>query len=693
MTGIYRQKPIYHVNTKNIHFLQVAKDLRTLGIKNNMFFLKLYDPALEKIDPYMPKLPRELVARIINECLRNPWYFLREVARIPVQGGTGIPFQLNRANLASTWCFINGIDHYTVIPRQIGKTQSAIAIILWAFLFGTTNSEFMFLNKSQTDANLNLDRLKKQRELLPEYLQFKYEFRDNGSIVEIKGNVQSLKHSNNGNKIVAFPKATSVEAAERIGRGATQPIQYYDEVEFTDHIKTIVETAGPAFNTASRNARENNAAYCRIFTSTPGDLDTQCGQEALQIVNNTCRFQEQFYDWEREKGIDFIKQYISNNSTNGIVYIEFNYKQLGKNEEWLKEMSRVLNNNPMKIKREVFLKRMRGSSESPYAPEDLDEIDQKRGTVIKELFINGLFKVNLYEELKRDRHYLVGVDVSDGYGGDNNAMIIFDPYTLTVVGDFKCPYASTTMLARFLETLVKKHIPNAILCIERNRGAGLIATLHESPIKNRLYYENNKNLIKIDERLDPRGFLKADAAMRKLYGVWTGTESRSEMFRLLEEHILNHKDKFKSNYLIDEILGLIRKNGKIQAGSGFTDDVVLAYLMCLYVYYHGNNLRKFGFVPGLAPPEEERNKGLTYNDILNNFDEETREYFESTGGQYDMNDYDKFVAAEIERARKEASRLNRLINPINGVERIDEDFEVGGNNSINLDLFDELNDF
>lgn len=210
---------IYDVTTKNISFLQTAKDLKTLGIKNCLFFLKLYDVSLRGVDPYSPFLTEDQIFRIINECMINPWYFLREIVRIPDQGGTGIPYQLNRANLAAAWCFLNGFDHYLVIPRQVGKTQSTIAILLWTFLFGTNNSEFMFINKSQEDADANLDRLKKQRDLLPKYLQFKIAFDEEGKKIEGTDNVKSLSNASNNNRIVTKPKARSIDTAEKIGRG------------------------------------------------------------------------------------------------------------------------------------------------------------------------------------------------------------------------------------------------------------------------------------------------------------------------------------------------------------------------------------------------------------------------------------------------------------------------------------------
>ena len=73
---------------------------------------------------------------------------------------------MNRATLASIWLFLNGIDSYLTISRQIGKTISLIAIILWAFLVGTSNSEISFLCINQKRANANLTRLKAQMEAI-----------------------------------------------------------------------------------------------------------------------------------------------------------------------------------------------------------------------------------------------------------------------------------------------------------------------------------------------------------------------------------------------------------------------------------------------------------------------------------------------------------------------------------------------
>ena len=681
------RQAIYDVDTKNISFLQTAMDLKKLGIEKNIFFLKLYDVSLRGIDPYSPFLTEDQIIRIINECVVNPWYFLREICLIPDQGGKGIPYQLNRANLAATWCFLNGIDFYEVIPRQIGKTQSALAIINWSFLFGTTNSEMMFLNKRQEDANENLARLKNQRDLLPKYLQFKVVFDDEGRKKEGDNNVKSLSNPTNGNKIVTKPMAKSIESAEGIGRGSTQPIQLYDEVEFTPFIKTIVEAAGPAFLTASKNAKRNHAQYGRIFISTPGDLDTASGQDALQIIAKTCRWTEKFYEWSKED----LEEYIASNSEGGIVYIEYQYQQLGKDEAWFKDTCRILLNNPLKIKREIFLRRMRGSSESPFEPEDLAAIEELKRDIIEEIFINKLFKLDIYTALNRNRIYFVGVDTSNGYGKDSSAVTIFDPYTMEPVAEFASPYIGVVQLTKFIYTLIKRYIPKSILCIERNfNGEAILDSLKLTDIRSNLYFDNNKDLIGpgVDDKLDTEGMLKLESARRKLYGVWTQGKSREIMMSLLERHVNEYKDKFVTYNIIDNLLKLVKtRTGKIEHGPGFHDDSLMSYLMILYVFYHGNNLHRFGFVRGEIPDEEKRNKGLTYEELYDELSEDSKTYFEDFSVKT-QEDYDAKLVSEIQKARKEMQYTDQLFNPVTSVENFDDNEIEDG---IPLGFFDFLN--
>ena len=186
-------------STRNKSFIALSKDLDMLGVKNNTFFLILFDKTLQGVDPYDPILPIETKLRIVLECRRNPWYFLREVCRIPADGkpitvGGGVPFNIDRNSLASWYLFLNNIDHYASKPRQCGKTQNALAEVNWAFHFGSMAANFTFANKDAANNKLNLYRLKCQRDMLPTYIQMRLSVDKEGNFVKEKNNVMSMSN-------------------------------------------------------------------------------------------------------------------------------------------------------------------------------------------------------------------------------------------------------------------------------------------------------------------------------------------------------------------------------------------------------------------------------------------------------------------------------------------------------------------
>lgn len=692
-----RKQPSYiiHTETRNISFIQTATDLKVLGVKNNLFFLALYDPSLKFVDPHDPDLTKEQKFAVLNECLRNPYYFIRECVRIPEDGGTGLPYLLNRGNLASLFCFIHHIDHYLVLPRQKGKTQSTISAILWAYNFGTNNTEMMFINKQEADANNNLDRLKKQRDLLPPYLKMSELITTDGKRDKGVDNVKSVVNPVTNNKIVTKPSAGSLEKAEGLGRGCTQTIQYYDETEFTPYIKTIVEAAGPAFNTASKNAKRNGAAYCRIMSSTPGDLDSKAGQDANAIVEGCAKWTENFYDWTPEQ----IAEYVKTNSENGITYIEYSYKQLGEGEEWFIEACLKVLNNPVKIRREILLQRMNGSNRSPFETEHLQAIKEFERDIIDELIINRVCRVDIYKKLNMSKTYIVSVDCASGEGNDAHAVTIIDPYTTHPVAEFKANNLTTPDLARFITVLVSKHIPKAIITVERNYvGIAVMQMLQETVVRSRVYYEFD-NSSEVDKKLNNQGFVQQSSHKKRLYGVWTGTGSRGLMMEILEDRVINEKRSFVTKNIIRDLMGLIRTaRGRIDHAPGGHDDSLMSYLVGLYVIAHGKNLAAFGFKVGSPDPEdideyqlsdiEHQVQANTLNSILSNMDPETRNYFEASMSR-DATDLDREMYEEMKRVRHASNYVDQHITGRSS-HSDDDGFIV--QHDIPIDFFDSLND-
>lgn len=623
---------VYDFGTSNRSFLQLARDLRTLGIKNCYFMLELKDPGLVNIDPYAKDkygkctLTNEQVDRILLECKLNPWYYLREVCRIPDQGGTAVPYRANRGNIAQAWCIWKGYDSWLCIPRQKGKTQSALAMEAWMYSFGTTNSDFIFVNKDGPNAKKNLERLRDQLLLLPPYMQFPMYIDEDGTKVKHRMNATTMSHPVTNNSIIVKPQATSYDKALSLARGLTAPIIHFDEPEFTPHIKTIVENSVSTYEEAAKNAKKNHAMYGRIFTCTPGDLDTAPGMEAQLILERTRKWTEKIYDWSEEE----IESYLypdtmvgtsdddiatmAMNRCNGIFYIEYQYYQIGLSQKWLVYIAGKIA-DPLTVRREILLQRLHGSSLSPYPQEDIEYIVETQQKPIDELWILDYFKFDIYEKLDRRLPYIVGVDCSTGTVGDNNAISILHPYTLRPVAEFECNYVGETLYEQIIIELITRHIPKACLCIERNSvGDAIIDYFLETnaPVVNNLYYDRGRDLVdeKMRQAQDIQSLLRTKATLKTYYGVYTSGTSREQMFAILSKRVSENKDDFVTNNIIRDLSRLIRKpNLRIEAGPGFHDDSIMSYLIGLYVYYHGDNLALFGITRG-ARDEDLTNSGL-----------------------------------------------------------------------------------
>lgn len=424
--------------------------------------------------------------------------------------------------------------------------------------------------------------MKDQIDCLPEYLRFEQILEEDEStgklkIVKAVKNATSMKHPITKNRIIIKSKATSYESALSLARGLTAPFLHFDEPEFTNHIKTIVENSVSTFETASRNAKANGALYGRCFSCTPGDLDTSFGQEAQELLSHTTKWTEKMYDMQFDPNDDEkneVMKYVKHNGGNGIVYIEYSYKQIGLTDEWLREMYNKIA-NPLVVKREILLQRLRGSSDSPFEQDDIEYIVSAIRPIIDELYILEHFRFDLYQELDRTIPYIVSIDCSTGTNGDSNAITILNPYTVQPSAEFACPYIGETLFEKLIIELVKKHLPRAILVIERNSvGDGIIDHLLNSPIRGNVYFDKTRDLVaaNLEEQSTVTSMLKKQGEQKKYYGVYTGSQSREDMMAILFRRMAEFKEDFITKNITEDIAHLVRtKSGKIEAGPGLID--------------------------------------------------------------------------------------------------------------------------
>lgn len=622
----------YQMSTRNKSFLDMHIYLKSIGIKNNKFMLALLDPDLAAIDPHDPNLNQYYKGKVLAECMANFWYFIREVCRVPDQGGsgTGIPFRLHRGNMALFFCSIYNMNIFHELPRQQGKTLAADARYLYLFNFGTSNATIAFLHKAQDGSKDNLQTLKNLRECLPPYLRMDAPFnRKDGKAAKASDTVLRLEHAVNRNKIITVASARNKTAAQNLLRGKSIPLLWGDEWGFAPYNEIIYLNTVPAFKRAADNSRANGAPYGILFTTTPGFLTSQEGVFAFQMKEDAVPFSETWYD----KSYQEIMEIMESNTKSTFVYIKFTYQQLGCSEQWFKEICRTMNNKWEDIRREVLLEWSNSTDNSPFTLEELETMSRltREPTSVIDV-LNGKFQVNLYDTIEYNRNGLpvdppiMGVDVSGGYRRDSSAISIIDSKTTKVIADFKCNYISQIELAKIIVELTQKYMRNAVINVERNGGFGasVIALLKKAGITNNLYYEFKDKII--EERFEGPGAIKRVKQLTKVFGLDSTKGVRELLMEILKERMDNHKDKFVSKRLYDEFLGLeVKRNGKIEHSTNTHDDLTFSYLMALYVWYEGKNLKEaFGINKTVLKTDED------VDDIVFDAAVETVEIYEET---------------------------------------------------------------
>ena len=89
--------------------------------------------------------------------------------------------------------------------------------------------------------------------------------------------------------------------------------------------------------------------------------------------------------------------------------------------------------------------------------------------------------------------------------------------------------------------------------------------------------------------------------------MYSNNDVRDNLIEILKERVRYHKDKFISPSIYEEMRGLeVKKNGKVEHSDLTHDDQIFSYLMALYVWYEGKNLREvFGIEKSGIKTEED----------------------------------------------------------------------------------------
>ena len=619
---------IIHENTKNQSFIRLAALYKKMGIKNHAFILSLLNPDLQYLDPHSSNLTIDEMVAIGIECRMNPWYALREVVRAPAESGNeDVPFIANRGNISTFWLFFNHIFNILIQPRQTGKTFTLAVLINYLLNIATQNSTQVLLTKDDGLRAKTMDKIRDTEEAMPDFL-----------IQRTKNDISNtaeIKVSKLNNSITALVSSLSEKAALKVGRGFTSPIFYIDEAAFIPNISKALPAALAAGGAAREIAERNNSIYGTILTTTAGKKDDKDGKYVYNMLQESLIWYEKLLDCEN---LEDLRETIKKNN-NGIVRINstFSHRQLGYTDEWLKRRIEESVSSGQDAERDFLNKWTSGNITSPLDQELLEIIkNSEKEPVFTDLNKNGYMLVwyideNIINTELNSKPYVLAVDSSDAIGNDNIALILRSVYDGSVA--MRASINETNIIDFCLwlcEYLVQY---KKVTCIIERRSTGssiidyllkMLPSFEEDPYKrlfNRIVNDREEHLEEFKVASGPlfRKTIDMLVQHKKYFGFATsasGLTSRSELYgQTLQDCAKKTGHLVNDRKLIEEISGLVVKNGRVDHDDGGHDDIVIAWLLSYWLIARGSNLDVYGIDRNAVLINNKDTKGIDDRDL------------------------------------------------------------------------------
>lgn len=612
----YYPSAIADFKTNNKSFIRLAQVFKSMGVRNNTFHLSLLNPELQGVDPFSPNLTIDQMMAIGFECAQNPWYFFREVVRVPPQSGPNpVRLRANRGNIGLFWSFFNHIDTALTQPRQTGKSVSTDCLMSNITYMSTDNTTVTMITKDNDLRRKNVDRLKKIRDLLPKYLvQLGPDDADNQ--VE-------LTYKKRMNSYMTAVAQNSEAGANNIGRGLTAPILHSDEGPFTLFINVILPAALAAGTAARNEAKANGRPYGNIFTSTAGKKDSREGKYMYDLIHGGATWDERLaYDSKNEAelrervlancvgvaGMKDVKRALFN--------ITLSHKQLGETDEWLMDAIANAGGTPESIERDFLNRWTSGSLRSPLSTELNERIlksvkaPEHLEFSVDNYCLNWFIPAHEIAERMATGRFIAGLDTSEAVGRDTIAFVLLDVEDLSVVATGTYNETNLIRFSHYLGNILIKY-PNITLIPERKSTGGMIVDylilqlikagqdpfkrifnriVDEAAIKKEEFQELSRAMsVRTENFYDTR---------KASFGFNTSAESRTTLYTtILQNAAKNAGAVVHSERLSGELRGLIVKNDRIDHSSSGHDDHVIAWLLAHWLVAQGRNLSHYGIDP------------------------------------------------------------------------------------------------
>lgn len=465
---------------------------------------------------------KELIQTEITKCVADPSYFIKKycVIQHPTRGK--VPFILYDFQEDCLYNFAH--DRYNIIlkSRQLGLSTLVAAYCCWLMVFFADKNILVLATKKDTAKNL-VTKIRIMFQGLPKWIS--------GSLNSIptEDNKLSLALSN-GSQVKA------VASSPDSGRSEALSLLVLDEAAFIDKIDQIWA-----------------AAYSTL--STGGDCIV------LSTPNGVGNW---FHDmWLRSKS--------GENGFNNILLPWTVHPD--RDQSWRDEQTRVL--GVRKARQECdcdFLA-------SGHNVIDLDIIKFYEDTFIKEpIEKRGIDKEYwIWEYPIPGKTYIVAADVARGDGRDKSAAVVFELESMRQVAEYNGKLTPKEFGGQLF--LIASEYNNALLVVEReNVGWNTVQELIDRAYPQLFYMSADFKYIDVHRQLSSIFNEK-----KLVPGFSTNSKTRPLLISKMEQYLEDQSVIIQSQRLINELYTFIWINRKEQAMPGKTDDIVMAFAICLWV--------------------------------------------------------------------------------------------------------------
>jgi hypothetical protein len=365
------------------------------------------------------------------KCSQDPIYFSKYITIVSLDRGI-VPFDMYDFQKDMINTFNDNRFVIVKCPRQVGKTTTAVAFLLWTILFKDSQNIAILANKGKT-ANDILGKLQLAYENLPTWLQ-------QGVVEWNKGRIELENNS------VITASSTSSSAA----RSGAYNIVFLDEFAFVP----------------------SNIAYDFITSVYPVITS---GTKTKILMVSTPNGMNLFYKmWEDARA-----------KRSNYVPFEIHWSQVpGRDQAWREE---TIRNTSERQFAQEFETEFLGSSNTLISGGKLQHIVYQNPLAIHDLL--KIYESPIKEDgekILKDHMYMITVDVSEGKGLDSSAFIVTDisqtPYKQ--VASYKSSSISPILFPTVIYNAAKLY-NDAYVLVEINNTQQIADTLHME-----LEYEN-----------------------------------------------------------------------------------------------------------------------------------------------------------------------------------------------------------